>query len=55
MTLMYYEYSDIGTHWVALYALNTNVTYFDRFVVEHNLEEIKIFIDKSTVVANILE
>ena len=50
---MYYGYSDIGTHWIALYALNNNVTYFDSFVVEHNPEEIKIFIDKSTVAANI--
>ena len=28
------EYSDIGTHWVALYALNNNFTYFDSFGVE---------------------
>ena len=28
------EYSDIGTHWIALYALNNNVTYFDSFGVE---------------------
>ena len=30
------EYSDIGTHWIALYALNNNATYFDRFGVEHS-------------------
>ena len=47
------EYSDIGTHWIALYALNNNVTYFDSFGVEHIPKEIKIFIDKSIVVANI--
>ena len=29
------EYSDIGTHWIAFYALNNNVTYFDSFRVEH--------------------
>ena len=29
------EYSDIGTHWIALYALNNNFTYFDSFGVEH--------------------
>ena len=23
------EYSDAGTHWIALYVLNNNVTYFD--------------------------
>ena len=28
------EYSDIGTHWIALYALNNNVTYFNSFRVE---------------------
>ena len=37
------EYSDIGTHWIALYALNNNVTYFDSFVVEHILKEITTF------------
>ena len=29
------EYSDIGTHWVALYINNNDVTYFDSFEVEH--------------------
>ena len=29
------EYSDIGTHWVALYVQNNDVTYFDSFGVEH--------------------
>ena len=47
------EYSDIGTQWIALYALNNNVTYFDSFGVEHIPKEIKIFIDKSIVVTNI--
>ena len=41
------EYSDIGTHWVALYVHNDNVTYFDSFGVEHILKEIKTFIDCS--------
>ena len=27
------KYSDIETHWVALYIRNTNVTYFDSFGV----------------------
>ena len=30
-----HEYSYTGTHWIALYALNNNVTYFDSFGVEH--------------------
>ena len=47
------EYSDIKTHWITLYALNNNVTYFDSFGVEHIPKNIKIFIDKSIVVANI--
>ena len=29
------KYSDIGTHWIALYALNNNATYFESFGVEH--------------------
>ena len=29
------EYSDIGTHCVALWVDNNNVTYFDSFGVEH--------------------
>ena len=41
------EYSDIGTHWVALYVYNDDVTYFDSFGVEHIPKEIKIFIDGS--------
>ena len=47
------EYSDIGTHWIALYALNNNVTYLDSFGVEHTPKEIKKFINKSTIVTNI--
>ena len=46
------EYSNIGTHWIALYALN-NVTYFDSFGVKHISKEIEIFSDKSIVVTNI--
>ena len=34
------EYSDVGTHWIALYALNNNATYFDIFGVEHIPKEI---------------
>ena len=29
------EYSDTGTHWIALYLNNKIVTYFDSFGVEH--------------------
>ena len=41
------EYSDIGTHWVALWVNNNNVTYFDSFGVEHIPKEIKAFIGRS--------
>ena len=41
------EYSDIGTHWVALYVQNNNVTYFDSFGVEHIPKEIKAFINNN--------
>ena len=40
------EYSDIGTHWIALYVKN-DVVYFDFFGVEHIPKDIKAFIDSS--------
>ena len=40
------EYSDTGTHWVALYVQNNNVTYFDSFGVEEVPKEIKTFINR---------
>ena len=41
------EYSDIGTHWVALYVQNNNVSYFDSFGVEHIPKQIKAFINNN--------
>ena len=41
------EYSDIGTHWFALYVRNNDVTYFDSSSVEHIPKEVKAFIDRS--------
>ena len=44
------EYSDIETHWVALYVdvtYDNDVTYFDSFGVKHIPKEIKKFIDRS--------
>ena len=38
------EYSDIGTHWVALHVNNNDVTYFDSFGVKHIPKKIKTFI-----------
>ena len=48
-------YSDIETHWIALYVSNNNVTYFDSFGVKQIPNEIKICIDKSIIVTNIFE
>ena len=42
------EYSDRGTHWVAVYVKNNDITYFDSFGVEHILIEIKTFIGRSS-------
>ena len=47
------EYSDIGTHWVALHVNNNNVTYFDSFGVEHIPKEIKEFVKNKNITANI--
>ena len=47
------EYSDIGTHWVALWVNNNNVTYFDSFGVEHIPKEIIKFIESKNIKANI--
>ena len=47
------EYSDIGTHWVALYVNNNNVTYFDSFGVEHIPKEIIKFIGNKNIKTNI--
>ena len=38
------EYSDIGTHWIALYINSKTITYFDSFGVERIPKEIKKFI-----------
>ena len=46
------EYSDIGTHWIALCVQN-KVTYFDSFGVEHILKEIRAFIDNKNIQINI--
>ena len=40
------EDSDIGTHWVALYVRNKDVTYLDSSGVEHIPKEIKTFIGR---------
>ena len=47
------QYSDIGTHWVALWGNINNVTYFDSFGVEHLRKEIKAFIKNKNIKTNI--
>ena len=42
------EYSDIGTHWVALYLQNNDVIYFDSFGVEHIPKAIRTFVSNKT-------
>ena len=46
------EYSDIRTHWVALWLDNNDVTYFDSFGVEHITQKIKTFINSKNIKNN---
>ena len=46
------EYSDIGTHWIAMYVQNNDVIYFDSFGVEHIPKEIKTFIGNKNIKTN---
>ena len=47
------EYESIGTHWIALYANDNSVTYFDNFGVEYITKEIRKFIENENIVSNI--
>ena len=47
------EYSDIGTHWIALWVNNNNATYFDSFGVEHIPKEIEKCVKNKNIKANI--
>ena len=47
------EYSDIGTHWVALHVNNNDATYFDSFGVKYIPKEIKTFINNKNIKTNI--
>ena len=48
------DYSDTGTHWVALWVNNSNnITYFDSFGVEHIPKEIKTLIGNKNIKTNI--
>ena len=45
------EYSDIGTHWIALYVNNKTATYFDSFGIEHISKEVKKFVNNKNIIA----
>ena len=45
------EYSDIGTHWIALYVNNKTVLYFDTFGVKHIPKQIKKFTNNKNIIA----
>ena len=47
------EYSDTGTHWIALYVNNKTVTYFDSFGIEHISKEVKKCVNNKNIIANI--
>ena len=47
------EYSDIGTHWIALYVNNKTATYFVFFGIEHISKEVKKFVNNKNIIANI--
>ena len=47
------EYESIGTHWVALYVNDNNITYFDSFGVVHIPKEIKKFIRNKNIITAI--
>ena len=32
-----HEYEDVGTHWIALYVKDNEITYFDSFGVDQNI------------------
>ena len=43
------EYKSIGTHLIALYVNDNNVTYFNSFTVEHIPKEIRKFIGNKDI------
>ena len=47
------EYSDIGTHWIALYGNNKNSTYIDNFGIEHIPKEVKESLGNRNITTNI--
>ena len=47
------EYSDIGTHWIALYVNNKTVTYLDSFGIEYISKDLEKFVNNKNIIAKI--
>ena len=47
------EYADVGTHWIALYCRDIEITYFDSFGVENVPIETGKFIGHKNIKTNI--
>ena len=47
------EYTDVGTHWIALFCNRSKNIYFDSFGVEHIPEEITEFVRNKNIKVNI--
>ena len=47
------EYSDIGTHSIALCVIKKTATYFNLFGIEHIPKEISVFIGDKDIIASI--
>ena len=47
------EYSDIGTHQIAFFVQNNDITYFDSFGVEYISKDIKTIIGNKNIKTNI--
>ena len=47
------EYTDTGTHWIAVFVKNNAVIYFDSFGVEYIPKEVKKFIGNKDIKTNI--
>ena len=45
-------YTNLGTHWIALFCRKSEIVSFDSFGVEHVLEEIKEFVRNKNIIAN---
>ena len=47
------EYADVGTHWIALFCKNIEITYFNSFGVEQVPKEIEKIIGRKKIKRNI--